>query len=223
MKKQGKQDTSSTRVLITSTEKIAEGMLILRFRRSFEFVAGQVIGIGLEEDGPRRLYSICSGSNEPEIAILYNVVSEGYLTPRLSEMKSGNSIWIAPPRGDFIYQDEPAIWIATGTGIAPFYSMLRSGRHANALLLHGERGPERFAFCNEFAKLMGDRYIRCSSRRKEPDLFHGRVTDFLNDWQELPADRNYYLCGRAEMVVEVRDILISRGVAYHRILSEIYF
>lgn len=54
-------------------------------------------------------------------------------------------------------------------------------------------------------------------------LYVGRVTKFLKEWDNLDPNRNYYLCGSAEMVVETRDILISESVSVTNINSEIYF
>ena len=209
--------------IITGSEEIAEGVFLLRFQRDFEFKAGQVIGIGLEKEGPRRLYSICSGENESEILILYNVVDEGYLTPKLSDLGEGDAIWITEPRGEFLFSPEPAVWIATGTGIAPFYSMFRSGQYENKVLIHGERFLERFYFFDEFQEHFGNEYYRCCSGEEAEDVYHGRVTEYIRTLSELPLDFNYYLCGRAEMVVETRDLLIEKGVPFDRIISEIYF
>jgi len=49
------------------------------------------------------------------------------------------------------------------------------------------------------------------------------VTDYLAQHPALPTDRPYYLCGSEVMVVEVRDLLIARGIPFTRIFSEIYF
>lgn len=208
---------------LLSSEEIAEGVYLFSFRRNFNFLAGQVIGISIEKDGPRRLYSICSGEQEEEVKILYNVIEEGYLTPRLSDLTEGDTIWITEPRGEFLYDPAPAVWIATGTGIAPFYSMLRSGKYANKTLIHGERYLERFYFYDDFTEEMGDGYIRCCSGEDAVDVFGGRVTDYLKGVSALPHGYKYYLCGRAEMVVETRDLLIVRGIPFGNIVSEIYF
>ena len=48
----------------------------------------------------------------------------------------------------------------------------------------------------------------CSGEKKE--LYYGRLTHWLKEKKDLPADQTYYLCGRAEMVVEVRDILLNK-------------
>ena len=216
-------ETGLEEVQIISSEEVSEDVYIISFKRTFDFIPGQVLGIATKADGPRRLYSICSGKDDDEIRILYNVVEEGYLTPRLSDLGEGDSIWITGPRGKFIDDGRPAYWIATGTGIAPFYAMHRSGLSGNKILIHGERYFERFWFYDEFSRSFGNAYIRCCSQEADPAVFSGRVTDYLKSVGQLPQEYKYYLCGRAEMVVEARDILIARGVPVSNIVSEIYF
>lgn len=215
--------TGLEEVQIISSDEITKDVYIISFKRTFEFFPGQVIGIATEADGPRRLYSICSGKDEDEIKILYNVVEEGYLTPQLSDLEAGDSIWITGPRGKFVDDRRPAYWISTGTGIAPFYSMHRSGLSSNKILIHGERFLERFWFYDEFTSAFGNAYIRCCSQEEHDAVFQGRVTDYLKSVTHLPEDYKYYLCGRAEMVVEARDVLIARGIPFANIVSEIYF
>ena len=215
--------TGLEEVEIISSEEITEDVYLISFKRTFEFFPGQVIGIATEADGPRRLYSICSGKNEDVIKILYNVVDEGYLTPLLSDLGEGDPLWITSARGKFADDTRPAYWISTGTGIAPFYSMYKSGLSENKILIHGERFLERFWFYDEFSRAFGSAYIRCCSQEEHDAVYHGRVTDYLKSVDHLPEDYKYYLCGRAEMVVEARDILIERGIPFANIVSEIYF
>lgn len=212
-----------TPVNITFSDQIASGIYLFGFKRRFEFKAGQVIGIALEEVGPRRLYSICSGEDEDEIWILYNIIEEGYLTPRLADLDTGDTLWITEPRGEFIGDESPAVWVATGTGVAPFYSMLRSGKAVNKSLICGNRYLEQFHFFDEFQSILGNQYIRCCTAEHNEDVFFGRVTDYLANQTELDAELKYYLCGNAEMVVDTRDILISKGIPFDQIISEIYF
>jgi len=212
-----------TPVSIIFTEQVAEGIYLFGILRSFKFEAGQVIGVALAEDGPRRLYSICSGEQDEEVWILYNVIEDGYLTPRLSDLELGDTIWITEPRGEFACNEEPAVWIASGTGIAPFYSMLRSGMAGNKILIHGNRYLEQFHFYDDFASGLGNNYIRCCTGETAEGVYHGRVTTYLSEHPLPDPGLKYYLCGSAEMVVETRDILISKGVPFDRIISEIYF
>jgi len=209
--------------IITFSEQIATGIYLFGFNRNFEFKTGQVIGIALKEDGPRRLYSICSGQKDDEVLILYNVIDEGFLTPRLSDLECGDTIWITEPRGEFTCNEEPAVWIATGTGIAPFYSMLRSGMAHQKILIHGSRTLEQFHFFYDFHTLLGSNYIRCCTAEQDGDVYSGRVTEYLEEQPALNPGVKYYLCGSAEMVVDTRDILISKGIPFDQIISEIYF
>ena len=210
-------------VTILFSEELSPGIFLIGFKRTFEFAAGQVIGIAIKENDARRLYSICSGEKEDEIRILYKRVEEGYLTPQLSDLEAGDGIWITAAGGEFTGDRKPAVWIASGTGIAPFYSMLRSGLGEHKILLHGNRYLEQFHFYDEFLEALGDNYIRCCTGETGDGVYPGRVTAYLRDRQELDPALKYYLCGSAEMVVETRDILISKGVPFGHIISEIYF
>lgn len=210
-------------VVLTFTEELSSGIFLIGFKRNFVFKAGQVIGIAMQADGPRRLYSICSGEQEEEIKILYKVVDAGYLTPQLSDLETGDTIWITTPGGEFTCDHDPAVWIATGTGVAPFYSMLKSGLASHKTLLLGNRYLEQFHFFDEFASSLGDNYLRCCSAESDQGVYSGRVTQYLEQEADPDPNLKYYLCGSAEMVVEARDILISKGIAFDHIISEIYF
>jgi len=212
-----------TQVTLSSTEELSDGIFLIGFRRTFLFKAGQVIGIAMEQNGPRRLYSICSGEEEEDIRILYKVVDEGFLTPQLSDLEIGDTIWITVPGGEFTGDLDPAVWIATGTGVAPFYSMFRSGLAEQKKIILGNRYLEQFHFFDEFASLLGENYIRCCTAESDEGVYPGRVTQFLEEQAKLDPKLKYYLCGSAEMVVEARDILISKGIPFDRIISEIYF
>jgi ferredoxin--NADP+ reductase len=138
-------------------------------------------------------------------------------------LKRGDTVSISEPFGDFICDNSPAYWIASGTGIAPFYSMLKAGLGTDKILLHGGRTAESFYFQNEIFSALGKDYVRCCSQETGDGLYNGRLTEFLKNQTDLPLNYKYYLCGSAEMVVDVRDILISKGIPYGHIFAEIYF
>lgn len=89
--------------------------------------------------------------------------------------------------------------------------------------LYTERFLERFYFCDDFFSELGSEYIRCCSGEEDEHVFSGRVTDYLNGINTLPTSYKYYLCGRVEIVVETRNLLIARGIPFNNIVSEIYF
>lgn len=200
--------------------KIADGVYIISFKRDFDFDPGQIIGLTNNTDIAPRLYSICSGNNSNTIDILYQVKNDGQLTPSLENNNVGDSLWITPVQGKFTYDDESAWWIATGTGIAPFYSMVKSGKQPEKLI-QGGRFLENIYFFNEFKQLPD--YVVCCSQDKGEGVYEGRLTQYLKNYKFLPTDINYYLCGSAEMVVDVRNLLIETGVDFNKIITEIYF
>lgn len=210
-------------VVIERLEEIAPDVHILEFSRFFEFEPGQVIKLAWDREAEPRLYSIASGSGSPHIQLVFNVVNDGTLTPKLAKLKVGDQIYASKAFGKFICGDGPAWWIAAGTGIAPFASMFRSGMQQDKVLIHGGKFADSFYFQEEFAAILKENYVRCSSQEEVEGAYHGRLTAWLKEQDELPKKAVYYLCGSSEMVVETRDILISKGIGFGQIVSEIYF
>lgn len=210
-------------VTILLNTEISPNVFLLSFKRDFTFRAGQVLGLAMALTDDARLYSIASGENDPNIEILYNIKPGGKLTPNLAELKPDDTLWITVPFGSYAGSSEPAYWIAAGTGIAPFYSMYRSGMGDNKIMIHGSRTLDAFYFSDKLNNDFGPRYLRCCSQQEGEGVYHGRVTQYLEQSDNLPLDQKYYLCGSAEMVVECREILLSKGIPFSNVVAEIYF
>lgn len=207
---------------LTNNEEISPEVHVISFLRDFDFLPGQVLKIAIDNNHAPRIYSICSGNSEEEVKILFNIKDDGFLTPKLAAMIPGERILVSKPYGSFLGSKEKAWLIATGTGIAPFYSMLKSGLGKHKKLIHGVRNLNQFYFEDEIEEILGDNYVRCCSGESSCNTFPGRVTNYLDEIQILP-DVKYYICGQALMVVEVRDLLIKKGIQFENIMAEIYF
>ena len=209
---------------IIGIEQIVENsVFLMSFSTVKSFMPGQVVALTSDLNIPARLYSIASGNEEDEMRVLFDVIPEGKLTNQLSKLKVGDDIYVSEPFGKFTCDNTPAYWIAAGTGIAPFASMFYSGLVDNKILIHGGRTINSFYFEGDFKPVFGDNYIRCCSQEKGNGVYEGRLTTYLRSQNNLPKDYKYYLCGSSEMVVETRDILISKGIAFDKIIAEIYF
>jgi len=208
--------------VLTNNQEISPGVHVISFKRDFEFIPGQVVKIALSPGQVPRIYSICSGNTDEEVRILFNIKEGGELTPRLASLIPGEKVFVSEPYGNFSDTIAPAWWIATGTGIAPFYSMYRSGLAENKTLIHGVRWLNQFYFEDEWEQALDENYVRCCSGESSCDTFPGRVTDYLKQLNQLP-DVNFFICGKALMVVEVRDLLIEKGILFNNIFAEIYF
>ena len=97
---------------------------------------------------------------------------------------------------------------------ADLFHLSSEGFFEQTLLLKKEK---------ELREELGSRYHRCCSAEEDKGIYSGRVTGFLAEQADLPADLPYYICGQADMAVDTRDLLIARGVPFSHIVTEIYF
>ncbi len=216
-------ETDIIKAKVEEIREISPDVYILSYTRPFQFVPGQVVGLTVDPEEAPRLYSIASGNREDRIQILFNIVPKGSLTKQLIKLKPGDTLYSTRPFGSFYGKARPGYFIASGTGLAPYLSMIESGLGKNKVLIHGGRTLQSFFFKEELNEMMGERYIRCCSQEKGDGVYEGRLTKYLKEQKELPLDHDYYLCGSSEMVSEARDILIDKGVPFNNIIAEIYF
>jgi ferredoxin--NADP+ reductase len=166
---------------------------------------------------------VASGAGEPLLEVLFDRVPGGLLTPRLAALEAGDPLYVSEAFGGFLDDERPATWIAAGTGVAPFASMVRSGLGADKILVQASRAPESLHFRELFAERLGARYFPCCPGAPPSEGISGGGLRGWLEAHELPAGRRYLLCGSARLVVEVRDRLIARGVPFGNIVAEIYF
>ena len=203
--------------------EISPGVFLLTWNQTGTYLPGQVTKVAIDRTQPPRIYSICCGIKNESRSILFNIKEDGYLTPRLAACIPGDVLLVSGSYGSFRDDDSPAFWISTGTGIAPFYSMFQAGMSSQKILIHGVRHLNQFYFEDELEWALGSRYVRCCSHETSCNVYPGRITSYLLETNHFPKDYKYYLCGKSLMVVEVRDLLISKEIPYENIYAEIYF
>jgi ferredoxin--NADP+ reductase len=207
---------------VTRLEPSGPEAWTLYWKRNFVFLPGQVVALSVVPRGAQRLYSLATGRDESEVGILFNLAPDGWLTPQLRSLTPGHRIYCSQPFGSFVGSAGSAVWVANGTGVAPFLSMVRSGLFKDKCLVQGARTKSLFYGQEVLSPVLGDQYFRCASSDSGEGLVSSRLTNHLES-RPWPSDRPYYLCGSATMVVEARDILIRQGVPFKNILSEVYF
>jgi len=189
----------------------------------FAFKAGQHISLGIHGDYQSREYSIYSGADDENLEVLVKEVHNGYFTPKLRKLKAGDLVEIHGPFGNFGMEPKDAeagkfVFIASGTGIAPFRSMVRTYPEIDYTLIHGVRQSTEAYDRNEYAS---DRYILCSSRDTK-GTYHGRLTGYLKGCTFSP-DTHFYLCGNSDMIFDALEILKDKGFERDQIHCEVYF
>jgi benzoate/toluate 1,2-dioxygenase reductase subunit len=195
--------------------------IILSVPRRFEFQPGQRMRLSLNEY--ERDYSIVSAPGEPELALCIRSVAGGKLSTLLAAAEAGTSLTVSGPCGYFTYKPSPrpAVFVATGTGIAPFCSMARSGT-SGFTLLHGVRLPEDLYYAPQF-RSSAHKYIPCLTGAKSPpaNAFQGKVNECL-ERHFAPAAYDFYLCGRSEMIRDV-TLLIDERFPESLVYTELFY
>jgi ferredoxin/flavodoxin---NADP+ reductase len=210
--------------VITQIRFLTESTFVLRFSRgNFKFSAGQRIIVGLKGDLDQREYSVYSGENDDYLEILVREVKGGNVSVKLKQCEPGQYLQVNGPFGSFGIEtydrySRKLIFIATGTGISPFHSLIRSYPEVSYTLFHGVRFSDE---AYERSEYDSDRYILCTSKENSGGR-KGRVTMFLSKYRVTP-DMLFYLCGNGSMIYEVYHILRDKGIPDENITSEIYF
>jgi ferredoxin--NADP+ reductase/benzoate/toluate 1,2-dioxygenase reductase subunit len=202
---------------------LTEDTYVLRFdRNGMNFKAGQHITLGIPGNNQVREYSIYSTEHDPSLEVLIKEVDTGLVSKQLKKIIPGELLEVDGPFGYFTIEDKNKyrkfLFIATGTGIAPFRSITGTFPELDYFVLHGVRNTAEAYERNHFPT---DRYILCASKDQHGD-YNGRVTDYLKQIS-LDSDTLVYLCGNCDMIYDVYDYLTARGFPSGNIKTEVYF
>lgn len=194
-------------------------------REGLDFTPGDCLALFAADGRVSRPYSIASGNREDAIRFIIRLMPGGEVTPFLASRRPGDAVRVSPPFGWFRpgehAAERPCVFIATGTGIAPFRSVLRSQPSLKpAALLYGVRKKEDLVDPEWLVERAGA--VLAVSREQVPGCFHGRVTQLLDSLGEL-GEADYYLCGLDTMIDEVTNWLEARGTGIVRIHRECFF
>ena len=223
---------------ITARVDWAEGLWSIRLDvRPEAFVPGQFVNIGLTLGGAfvKRSYSLASAPHLPAELLLV-VVPSGALTPHLHGLGLGDRIQMSSRASglftlDHVPEAREAWLVCTGTGLAPYLSMLRHGeifrRFEAIVLVHAVRLGRDLAYREEIERMAEHRplrYLPVVSREDEPGCLRGRVPALIGDGLlearaglELSPERSHVmLCGNPEMIADTVACLGERGMRKHR-------
>lgn len=199
--------------------------------RDFDFASGEFVTLGLKRDGRliARAYSIVSPAEAPELEFLSIHVPDGPLTSQLVHVQPGDAIWLnSKPTGsltlEHVLPGRVLYMIATGTGLAPFMSLVRDpatrARFDAVVLVHSVRTVAELAYRDELEARADSRFHYVPTVTREPFDTPGRgstlfLSGRLADKLGLPAADSEHdrvmICGNPEMTREMTETLKSRG------------
>jgi ferredoxin/flavodoxin---NADP+ reductase len=199
------------------------------------FEAGQFVRIALDIDGERvaRPFSFVNPPQDPLLEFYGIVVPEGPLSPRLARLRVGETLYVASnPAGFLVLSEIPdaeTLWLlSTGTGIAPFLSMLRTEtpwrRFKNVVLVHAVRHAEELVYQDMVSGMKDVQYVTFVSREAHPRALAGRIPQAIADGRleaaaglSLTAQNSQVmLCGNPDMLRDATAALVARGLRKHR-------
>lgn len=216
-------------------------VFLLRLRRAdgnpLKFVPGQWVLTRMEaEEDLRRAYSIASPPHlEEYFELCVKAVEGGAMSPLLAELDPGDVFGCAGPYGKFVLVDPlrtDVNFVATGTGIAPFRSMIDTlfhrGGGTNILLLFGVRKENQIIYRKHFQELAKGHdnftFIPTLSRPSHGWKGHtGYVQDLVKEYITAYEGEEVYLCGIPEMVDEVKELVLAMGAPKERVHTEKWY
>lgn len=208
---------------------------------ALRFKNGQFVMIGLQVEGKPllRAYSIASANYEETLEFFSIKVANGPLTSRLQHLKVGDEVIVGrKPTGtllvDYLVPGRRLYLLSTGTGLAPFMSLIKDPEtyeaYEKVILVHGVRTVGELAYQdfienelpdNEFfGELVREKLIYYPTVTREPYRNQGRITDLITSGKlftdlDLPPldkeDDRVMLCGSPQLLDDMRVILKEKG------------
>jgi len=211
--------------------------------QSYRFIAGQFARLGVESDHGElvwRAYSICSAPYDEFLEFYSIVVPDGAFTSRLAQLKVGDQVLVEKKNYGYLTTDRfecgKDLWLlSTGTGLAPFLSILQEfdtwEKYENIVLVHSVRYRHELAY-QEFIHSFKEnelfaeyahklKYVPAVTRDQvERSMLNDRITKLLTNGEleahvGLPINQErsrVMICGNPDMVQETRQILTNRGL-----------
>ncbi|WP_455208699.1 ferredoxin--NADP reductase [Kaarinaea lacus] len=205
---------------------------------NFTFENGEFVTLGLRPESKliARAYSIVSNNKVEHLEFLSIHVPDGPLTSRLAHIQVGDGVWINDKTTGtltlrHVRPGRNLYMLATGTGLAPFMSLIRSPEVYHAferiILLHTVRTVKELAYKEEIESRSGERLIYVPSVTREPfsntqrgaDLFRsGELFGMCNLPTVDPELDRVMICGNPNMNQEMTAYLQQNGwtITNHR-------
>jgi ferredoxin-NADP reductase len=209
--------------------------LKLRPEKRIVFKAGQFCLIYMKLNGnyEKRPFTI---SSSPYYETLdFTIKLYGEFTNALARLKKDEEVIVEGPFGNFIIEDDEKnlVFIAGGVGITPFISMIRERIHSRKrqkiTLIYAAKTKEDIVFKEELDNIKEEWfkkvYVLSQEKIEEEGYLHGRINrEIIEKFVDINEIKNtvFYLCGPAQMVKDMKDILISIGIDKDNIKFEIF-
>ncbi len=217
-----------------------ERLFSLRIECDFQnFESGQFVRVALDIEGERvaRPYSLVNTPGDECLEIYFNIVEQGPLTPKLAELEADDEIFVTDRANGFLTVSELPecnnLWLlATGTGVGPFISILKSEnvwqRFEKIILGYSVRDFSELSYKEQIALIDQQHssqfeFVPFVTREKVEDAMNQRITASIEDGSfeqraeiKIDEDSHVMMCGNSAMISSVTEVLEKRGLKKHR-------
>ena len=217
-----------------------ERLFSLRIECGFKnFDSGQFVRVALDIEGERvaRPYSLVNTPDDECLEIFFNIVTEGPLTPKLAELEANDEIFVTDRANGFLTVTElpecKNLWLlATGTGVGPFLSILKSEnvwqRFEKIILGYSVRDLSELSYKEQIAAIEKQHedqfeFVPFVTREKIEGAMNQRITASIEDGSfeqraeiNINEDSHIMMCGNSAMISSVTECLEQRGLRKHR-------
>lgn len=218
---------------VTSIQKWSDKTFSFTTTRpqDFQFENGEFVTLGLKPEGKliARAYSIVSNNDTEHLEFLSIHVPDGPLTSRLAHIQIGEGVWVnSKTTGSltlkYVQPGRTLYMLSTGTGLAPFMSLIRSKEvyeaYERIVLIHTVRTVKELAYKEELEARSGEQFVYVPTVTREPFQITGRGTELFKSGEifsryQLPvadhAHDRIMICGNPEMNKDMTDYLKQQG------------
>lgn len=228
------------KLALIARKEIARNTYVLDFAKpdGFHFIPGQYGGfthidpIETDANGMTRRFSILSIPQDENISIATRMQNSAYKRV-LKELPIGREMKFAGPTGNFTLHTDlhiPAVLIAGGIGITPFYSMIRHACATHSkqeiILFYGNQSEQDSAFLNELSLLQKQNpQLKCVFAMAQPSTAWQGETGFIDSSMikkhiDDLSKPTFYVCGSPTMVGALRETLDELAIPAERIKVE---
>jgi ferredoxin-NADP reductase len=226
-----------TQILDIQTIATDTKRIIFEKPAKFEFKAGQFLIIKFTKK-LMRAYSIASTPSDKNIELVIRIIPNGQGTTIIDAAKIGDEFTISNGMGHFLLSDDKdaeLYFFATGTGIAPFKSMIRTEAAKKIprkmYLFYGGRKQNDLAYWDELSSWAKNLEVKIGLSReknvreiiipnlKTAEIDNCRITKFFEN-KNFAGNSEFYICGNKGMVDGTKEILLAKGIDKSRIFFE---
>jgi ferredoxin-NADP reductase len=197
-------------------------------KKNIKFNPGQFFSIGVPEIPINREYSVSSGVDDDYLDFLIREISDGVLSNKLKKLKINDNIKILGPFGEFYLKEfninKKYNFFASGSGLAPFLSIIRSFKDLKFNIFHGVRLSEDIYTLSELKNYNVFISKYAGEKNNFIKIYNGRITsNFEIIKKHINLDDLFFICGNSFMINDIYDCLKKNEINANNIYSELFF